>query len=262
MTLQLPLETRCPVPFPVEIVAELGEPVRLVETVGPFLPLPLRRTYDPLARRSPKLWEALAQLAADPAPQACAAFASAWGFLTRPVDGWAPAIGRGPLRAAQDLARWRDARVLPPFGAAVALFEVLTTGRWERLQAHGIQRDRQRDGTDRYVFHAAVWGTRYNVETPHPTHKTVGARALIADLAAPALRRAGLAWDWKRGVYGIAQEPLACAWVQLLQDVTGLDGGNCENCGRWILWDRRNRRGKRFCGNTCTVAAHRKRRAR
>jgi hypothetical protein len=165
------------------------------------------------------------------------------------------------MRAAQHPERWWSHEALPAFGVAVALFRGLTTGRWDGLDPDrfGIEPGKGRNEGS-YIVHAATpnQGMVYRAKTTHPSHRTVAARSLISELAAGGLRSTRLQWSPGRGVHGIADTPLACAWLQLLHDVDVSEGGECEVCKKWILWDRKNRRGKRFCSVRCRVAAHRR----
>ncbi len=263
--LHIPIETLCRVPCPVKVVRKRGR-VLLVET-KPYLQG--RKSYDPLDRREPKCWEAVDALSDDPVPEHFAAFASEWGFLVsseqpgspfepRPSPKRGQAIQRGKaIYAAQDVRLWRRPEVLPPLRLAVALFRAITTGRWGAIKNFEVTRF-LKEGS--YHIEARVPGGKLQRAWFHDRELRVGmpmARTLVEALAERGLRETRLMWNSDSGIYGVADTPLACAWVQLLQDMAEQDGGECKQCGKWILWNRRNPRNKRFCSNTCTVRAFR-----
>ena len=175
---------------------------------------------------------------------------------------------QGPsIYRAQDVGFWRDGGVLPPLRLAVALFRAITTGRWGALKTFKIVPSEVPDpveptrlNTVPYRVRAAVRGGKIweGPSRDRPRGRAAAARTLIESLAERGLRGTRLRWDSEDGIFGLAETPLACAWVQLLQDMSEQDGGECEECGEWIRWDKQNPRGKRFCSNTCTVRAHRR----
>jgi hypothetical protein len=204
--------------------------------------------YDPWADTEP-LWDAVAELAERPHPDACVSFVERWGLLLRGYD----LIQED--RAAQDHRTWTYH--LANFRLGVEVRRGLSLAKWSRFERFDIEEAGDRKGG--YLVYAKlqnqVGELPYVARTSHPTHKAKAARALLQNYADIALAsetyiRVPLEGD---GVEAVAASPLAAAWVQLLEEPAGRPGVECEWCGKWTTYKPGNPNRKRFCRDYCRV---------